>query len=154
VVAAAKDDPILQPLLEQMDSTGKVDTAWKRLPEDLKDASAPCRPAKAPPIFTRETIVTQFDKLFHRCAPSFHTFTEEGVQQMEALFAYFLDYITTEAQQGVAHGAGAVPAEPLTSVHDDDALRVNLQAVAAGMNARLKLIPYTRVKAKKETATG
>ena len=81
---------------------GKVTAAWNRLPEDLKSANTTKHPPQAPPIFTRETIIKRFDDLFHRCAPSFHTFDEEGVQQMKALFAYFLDYITTEAQQGVA----------------------------------------------------
>jgi len=41
VVAAAKEDPVFQPLVEQMDRTGKVASAWKRLPEDLRQPAAP-----------------------------------------------------------------------------------------------------------------
>ena len=103
VVKAAEDDPIFQPLVETMDRTGKVATAWKRLPEDLRQPMATTSKPKAAPIFTIETILNHFDRLFHRCAPSFHRLDEEGVEQVETLFAYFLEYIKAEAQ-GVVHG--------------------------------------------------
>ena len=149
VVKAAEVDPIFQPLVETMDRKGNVTAAWKRLPEDLRQPHATTSTPKAPPVFAIETILSKFDHLFHHCVPSFHTLDEEGVQQLEDLFAYFLQYIKAEAQ-GVAHGldqhwshpqpehsspsAGDVPAELRTSVQDDDAPRANLHAVAASMN--------------------
>ena len=134
----------------------------------LRKAQRPPRTPKPPPETPEQQAAREAEeqrqaregRLFESLTRLVETFDEAALRSPSH---YFTRYTRAEMVQAVAPRRrpelralleqAAATVQALTALFDADA-EANLQAVAAGMNERLKQIPYTRVKAKKETATG
>jgi ParB-like chromosome segregation protein Spo0J len=97
IVDAARQDPddeALQDLVTEMDRTGNVDGAYRKLPDYAKPAPATPAKPKAVKKLPFDTIIQRLDKvMLTTVMPQLGFFDEEDRENLRTMFRFYLDVI-------------------------------------------------------------